>query len=292
MKKKVLLLMALCLLSGISSWAEYIPLIALEGTTEASSEREYFDKLVDANTATKWFCGNPGPNYYNGDMYIIVKADRAIVPESYFVVTANDASDFSGRNWKSWKIYGGNFSSNEQTFRNAAGWTLIDNKQGVSLPNYDFAYEDYSFSEHPRNAYRYFKIEITGTKGDNCQQMSEWGLGVYHDFLNYANTAYDFDAEIDGIKYAFSGDEAMVIHSEYTNDVVIPESITYEGNTYIVSSISERAFYNCSELTSITIPNSIKSIGERAFYGCNKLTSVTVPNSTTTIGNCTFWDCI
>ena len=51
-----------------------------------------------------------------------------------------------------------------------------------------------------------------------------------------------------------------------------------------VTSIGERAFYNCFGLTSITIGNSVTSIGERAFYDCFGLTSITIPNSVTSIG--------
>lgn len=50
-----------------------------------------------------------------------------------------------------------------------------------------------------------------------------------------------------------------------------------------VTSIGDRAFYECSGLTSVTIPNGITSIGEAAFYSCRNLTSVAIPNSVTTI---------
>nr|WP_301331755.1 leucine-rich repeat protein [Segatella copri] len=43
--------------------------------------------------------------------------------------------------------------------------------------------------------------------------------------------------------------------------IVIPESITFENSLYSVTSIGERAFYWCSSLTSVTIPNSVTSIG-------------------------------
>ena len=57
-----------------------------------------------------------------------------------------------------------------------------------------------------------------------------------------------------------------------------------------MTSIGSNAFYNCSGLTSITIPNSVTSIGEDAFTGSG-LTSVTIPNSVTSIGSIAFRYC-
>ena len=60
---------------------------------------------------------------------------------------------------------------------------------------------------------------------------------------------------------------------------------------YRVTSIGERAFYGCTGLTSIVIPNSVTSIGDYAFKGCTGLTSITIPNSVTSIGNDAFRGC-
>jgi hypothetical protein len=58
-----------------------------------------------------------------------------------------------------------------------------------------------------------------------------------------------------------------------------------------VTSIGERAFSDCSGLTSITISNSVTKIDERTFYNCRGLTSITIPNSVTSIGSEAFYSC-
>ena len=103
--------------------------------------------------------------------------------------------------------------------------------------------------------------------------------------------------EIDGICYYLnSSDEAKTASvtsksGGYSGDIVIPESVTYEEVTYSVTSIGDYAFYNCSGLTSVTIPNSVTTIGVFAFYNCSGLTSVTIPNSVISISKGAFSGC-
>ena len=59
-----------------------------------------------------------------------------------------------------------------------------------------------------------------------------------------------------------------------------------------VTTIAAMAFSGCSGLTSIKIPNSVTTIDYQAFSNCRGLTSINIPNSVTTIGNDAFGSCI
>ena len=75
--------------------------------------------------------------------------------------------------------------------------------------------------------------------------------------------------------YAFFGCTSLT-------SITIPDSVT---------SIGRSAFYKCTSLTSVTIPDSVTSIGDRAFEDCTSLTSVTIPDSVTSIGYEAFYGC-
>ena len=85
--------------------------------------------------------------------------------------------------------------------------------------------------------------------------------------------------KVDGIYYDISGTTATVTQvGDYSGDIVIPESITFENSKYSVTSIEDYAFWGCSSLTSVTIPNSVTSIGSDAFWGCSGLTHTIIVN--------------
>ena len=95
-----------------------------------------------------------------------------------------------------------------------------------------------------------------------------------------------YDAQIGRIYYDFNKDAktATVTYYDggsdnqnaYSGTINIPATVEYRGVTYDVTSIGWYAFINCSDLTSVTIPNSVTSIGQYAFYGCSGLTSIKV----------------
>ena len=111
--------------------------------------------------------------------------------------------------------------------------------------------------------------------------------------------AHDF--EVDGVFYnKTSGNTVAVTYkgktygsysNEYAGDVVIPSSVNYNGTTYSVTSIGNYAFFHCSSLTNIEIPNSVTIIRDSAFSSCESLTSIEIPNSVTSIGYGAFSGC-
>ncbi len=103
-------------------------------------------------------------------------------------------------------------------------------------------------------------------------------------------------ATVDGITYEFitKAKLATVVASEsgsYAGNIVIPETVEYDGVVCNVTAIGDGAFYYSSGLTSVTIPNSVTTIGTSAFAWCFDLTNVTIGNSVTTIGDYAFWGC-
>ncbi|RLC96573.1 MAG: fibronectin type III domain-containing protein, partial [Chloroflexi bacterium] len=75
--------------------------------------------------------------------------------------------------------------------------------------------------------------------------------------------------------------------TDATGDLIIPSEIVGKP----VTSIGNKAFFECSSLTNVTIPNSVTSIERSAFSRCSDLTSVTIPDSVTTIGRGAFNEC-
>ena len=105
--------------------------------------------------------------------------------------------------------------------------------------------------------------------------------GIYYNITDATNKT---------IEVTYEGSSYYDYSNEYTGSVVIPESVTYGGTTYSVTSIGDYAFYNCTSLTSVVIGNNVTSIGYGAFANCSGLTSIEIPNSVTSIGNAAFYN--
>ena len=95
----------------------------------------------------------------------------------------------------------------------------------------------------------------------------------------------------DGVTVAvdFRGNLSLVgiSHGCYSGDVTIPETVEYENTTYTVTGLKKYAFYFCN-VTSVSLPSTLKFIEVEAFRGCKLLTSLQLPTDLTKIGSIAF----
>ena len=96
-----------------------------------------------------------------------------------------------------------------------------------------------------------------------------------------------------GLTYTLNNDETATVSAcdRTVTSIKIPSNVESNGQTYTVTSIGNYAFYRCSSLTSVDIPDGVTSIGNGAFEICHSLTSITIPDSVTSIGNSAFDSC-
>ena len=131
----------------------------------------------------------------------------------------------------------------------------------------------------------------SGSCGDNVQYeldistgtLTISGTGAMKDY-NYNNTPwYNYRNSVkslvinDGVTYISGFRNCSNLAS-----VSLPESVT---------AIGYDAFYSCSKLTDVSIPNSVTTIGAEAFRNCSSLVNISIPESVTTIAEYLFWDC-
>ena len=120
-----------------------------------------------------------------------------------------------------------------------------------------------------------------------------YNTGIYYDTSKWENNIFYIDEFLIDAKDTVSGeyivkDGTKVIASRAFYGCTKLTSVTIPNS---VTNIGESTFEGCSSLTSVTIPNSVTNIGESTFEGCSSLTSVTIPNSVTNIGKSTFKGC-
>ena len=102
---------------------------------------------------------------------------------------------------------------------------------------------------------------------------------------------------IDGVRYLLNSETKTAIllpqqNGKYSGYIIIPEKVKgNDGVEYVVTSLGNDCFEDCSGLTSITIPSSVTSLGGNCFSGCSGLTSITIPSSVTSLGDECFSGC-
>ena len=167
------------------------------------------------------------------------------------------------------------------------------------------AYLGYPESEHQHNVSH-------GTVNYHVPQTGEYYILMITNYSQMPCTITFSKKENFPILFADANVKALCVANWDTNDDgelshAEAAAVTTLGNVFYnksfitsfnelqyftgLTSINEQAFYNCTNLTSITVPNSVNSIGNFAFYFCSRLTSITIPDSVTSIESYAFYYC-
>ena len=157
----------------------------------------------------------------------------------------------------------------------------------------------FNIAENSEEMSRSAVIELIGECGDILQSFEiEQQLQPSDGYINFADKyakavcVEKFDTNNDGEISFKEASKVLSIESNFFGDYAAAitsfDELEYFSN---LISIEAKAFYGCSNLVSITIPNGVSQIKENTFYNCSKLENITIPKSITTIGKYAFGHC-
>lgn len=102
--------------------------------------------------------------------------------------------------------------------------------------------------------------------------------------IHNGTTIYYNIIDATSVEVTFRGATVNTYFDEYSGNVSIPASVTYNGTEYSVVRIANQAFRDCHGLLSVSLPYGLQRIGNQSFYNCYSLQSVTLPSTLTEIG--------
>ena len=214
-------LMLLCVQS-----ANAFTLTCLRGSDFGKGEG--CQKLFDGEQDTKW---GTWDGWYGDPVYAVVKAIMPIAPATYSLRIANDTNGHAGRNWKSWRIFGGNFASEADAEYDAEGWVLLDQKTDQKMTTDQFAEVQLELSNPDGKFYSYFMIIVdaicTDPNWDDYTQMDEFWFRDYKADISAAKEYADFDytTDVDADLKAAYADKLAILNdavAENNPDKIVP----------------------------------------------------------------------
>lgn len=125
---------------------------------------------------------------------------------------------------------------------------------------------------------------VSNTMASSHSEVSPSGHTIYYEIVN--NTAKVVPAVGIGI-HNLSASR----YPGLSGNVILPDSITYNGVKKAVTAIDDLSFCSCTSLVTIILPSGLETIGSYAFYNCSSLTSISIPNTVTMVDTYAFKGC-
>ena len=146
---------------------------------------QLFDGLDgrEGRAGTKW-----GAHFAdtNAKQFVIFRVKAAFKPFFYKLVTGGDTYTYRGRNWKTWNVYGGNFTNLADASYDPSKWTLLDKRENITeeyLPFENNYPASFDFNQGVSEPYYYYMVEVIDsyTRNDGTQ-MNEMALCTQEEF--------------------------------------------------------------------------------------------------------------
>ena len=166
-------------------------------------------------------------------------------------------------------------------------YDIGDTVELTATPSSDSTFLAWATSLDPNN------MKIVSTSATYSFELTEDSPTTYYALFNETTST---SQTVGNLIYTFYEDAKLASVTDTTSTPLsgaleIPSVVKSGENSYKVFSIGDEAFYWCSNLTEITIPEGVTSIGERTFQLCSRLTSITIPESVISIGSSAFASC-
>lgn len=127
--------------------------------------------------------------------------------------------------------------------------------------------------------------DISSTAFKDCPNLTYVELGA-----DITSIGYEAFKNCPKLKEIWIPEGLRYINRETFYGCTSLTEVTLSGVDTLLG-IEDRAFYNCSSLTSFEIPETVRSIGSYAFWGCSSLKEINIPEAVTSIGVQTFRGC-
>ena len=125
-------------------------------------------------------------------------------------------------------------------------------------------------------------LALWATDGDTFTATTEEGIVVTYTVISESEKTCKI-----GRGYIKGQGTVYAVDQSVSGSVTIPSLV----NGYQVIAVADNAFYNCSNIQSISLPSDVSSIGGSAFSGCTSLASLVIPDNVTTIDDRAFCNC-